>query len=207
MIDARGVAAVVRFQGRRAFTGTRLLWWIVLSIFPGGLVLLIQLTSTGQQPSEGWLFLLYALIPCVTCVLGVFLWLTSTIQAEIDAKRWIYLAVRPAGLTSILIGNYVVTMVWTTAAAATALTLATALTDDPRVWQAWTAIAIVGTALHRRLWQPLSADRRDVRQTGDAGRGDLHGAGRDSAGDLSRTRESAHDSVSLAIPVVPVAGL
>jgi ABC-type transport system involved in multi-copper enzyme maturation permease subunit len=135
--------AVVRFLGRRAFTGSRLAWWLLLAAFPGALVLLIQGTSPDDQqpPPEAWLLLLYVLIPCVTCVAGTFLWVTATVQSEIDAKTWIYLATRPYGVTSLLVGNYVVAVAWTVSVAMAALAIVLTLMPSEEVTDRWRAFA------------------------------------------------------------------
>ncbi len=142
MIDLHGVASVLRFQGRRSLTVSRIVWWLVLVGFAPLVISLVRWApSAGRPPEEAWGILLYGLIPCVTCMLGVFLWATPVLQAEVEEKSWVYVAMRPEGGTSLLLGNYLIALVWTASAALLALTLAVWLSPSSHRWQLWSVFS------------------------------------------------------------------
>ena len=46
-------------------------------------------------------------------MLGVYLWATPWISMELEGRSWVYLAVRPGGALSVLLGKYLVAVTWT----------------------------------------------------------------------------------------------
>lgn len=105
-----------RFEWKRSRTVPRMAWWVVLTLLPPGLFLLIRLTA-GLPPVHARDLVAsigtFALCPGVVCVMGVFLWATPAVTSELEGHSWVYLAVRPYGKTSLLIGKYIVAVAWT----------------------------------------------------------------------------------------------
>jgi ABC-type transport system involved in multi-copper enzyme maturation permease subunit len=122
MIHAvRTIAIVFAFEFRRAIGLGRLALCAGLVGIPVSLLLLIQYHGAHLEVDRRWALLLFALIPGVSCLLGLLAWVTPLLQAEVDDKTWTYLAVRPAGRTAILFGKYAAAVVWVLATALVAL--------------------------------------------------------------------------------------
>ena len=66
---------------------------------------------------------LYCLIPQVLCLLGLLLWVAPVLQADLEGRTWIYLAVRPGGKFATLIGKHLNGVAWTASAALIGLTI------------------------------------------------------------------------------------
>ncbi len=108
----RKVAAVFQFEWRRAWSAPRLAWWAILAGFPVFIVILIRTSRIRDLPREPWAVFLFALVPMLICMMGTFLWATPAVSAELERKSWVYLAVRPQGRTSVLLGKYLATLTW-----------------------------------------------------------------------------------------------
>ncbi len=116
MSRLRAVLAVLEFESRRAITVPRLIVLAGLMVFPAALMALISRTGGPIHYKEFWAAAAFFLIPEVACLLALLLWATPVIQAEIEGKTWQFLAVRPAGKVSILLGKYLAAVVWAVAA-------------------------------------------------------------------------------------------
>lgn len=119
------VPAVFRFEWSRSITVPRIVWWLVLALFPALLLGLIRLNA-GPPPSGDTApiaAVVYVLVPCVVCVMGVLLWATPAIAGELESRSWVYLSVRPHGATAVLFGKYLVAVAWTIPAGLVASTL------------------------------------------------------------------------------------
>ncbi len=145
---ARSVGAVFWFESRRALTASRIVWWVVLTLFPALIVGMIRIaTSNIRNPPgpEPWSVFLFALVPMLVSMLGTFLWATPVVSAELEGKSWVYLAVRPHGTTVVLLGKYLATLAWVLSSAIASLMLAAALVPLDDVGH------IVGTILRLTL--------------------------------------------------------
>ncbi|HEY6565159.1 MAG TPA: hypothetical protein VIY86_11715 [Pirellulaceae bacterium] len=141
MIDPAAVWAVLRFQGARSMTASRGVWFVMIALFPPAITALILWSVRHAPPEEAWATLGYGLIACLSCMLGVFLWATPVLQAEIEGKTWTYVAVRPSGPAALLLGNYLIAVAWATTAGLIALTLMVWLCTTEQPLRLWTAIA------------------------------------------------------------------
>lgn len=134
------IAAVFLFEWRRALTPGRLGWWVALSLFPAFLVVLIRVSPIPQLPPEGWAVFLFAIVPMLVTMLGAFLWTTPAVAAELERKSWPYLAVRPHGRISILLGKYLAAVTWVLPATITGLSLAILIARTGDDWHLWKTI-------------------------------------------------------------------
>jgi ABC-type transport system involved in multi-copper enzyme maturation permease subunit len=122
------ILTVIRFEMRRTRTDARAATWLIMVLFPAGLLALYRLeaetTVNFEPPPEQILgIVLYGLIPQVVCLLGLLLWVAPVLQAELEGRTWIYLAVRPGGKFATLIGKYLNGIAWTASAALLGLTI------------------------------------------------------------------------------------
>ena len=99
------IPAVFVFEWRRALTIPRLSWMIAIAAFPPLLLLLARATAPHPPPPEVVAILVYLLSPCVACMMSVFLLATPALASELEGRSWVYLAVRPHGPLSVLLGK------------------------------------------------------------------------------------------------------
>lgn len=113
----------------------RLAWWFLLAAFPAALVLLIRFQEdfgfmmTQQEIDTVWSILLYMLIPCVCCAMGVFLNAAPAVAGELEQRSWIYLATRPRGILNLLLGKYAVAVVWAASCGLVGITFAAVVSE------------------------------------------------------------------------------
>ncbi len=122
------ILTVIRFEMRRTRTDARAATWLIMVLFPAGLLALYRYeaesTVNFEPPPEQILgIVLYGLIPQVVCLLGLLLWVAPVLQAELEGRTWIYLAIRPGGKFATLIGKYLNGIAWTASAALVGLTI------------------------------------------------------------------------------------
>jgi ABC-type transport system involved in multi-copper enzyme maturation permease subunit len=122
----RSMLAVVGFECRRGLTPWRMVAFAGLAVFPAAMTALIASGGAPLDKPAPWIFTNFVLIPEVVCLLGLLLWATPAIQAEVEGKTWPYLAVRPCGKVPILLGKYLTAVLWTASAAWLAILLALA---------------------------------------------------------------------------------
>ena len=125
----RNIAAVFHFEWRRSLGVSRAIWWGVLAAIPVVIMALMRF-SGAEPPIEAIAVTLFGLVPMVVCMLGVFLWATPAVSAEVERESWVYLAVRPHGAMAILLGKYLVAVSWTVPAAIAGLTIAVLVAPD-----------------------------------------------------------------------------
>jgi len=104
-------------------------------------------TSSYQEPRyPPWLWggVLFGLIPEVITLFGLLLWITPLVHAELEGKTWVFLASRPRGRVSVLVGKYLTGVTWTLLAGlvSTTVCILIARPDDAlRFW--WAIMALV----------------------------------------------------------------
>lgn len=116
-------------------------------------------------PVTVWGAVLFGLIPEVIVLFGLLLWVTPIVQAELEGRTWIYLAVRPRGRISLLLGKYLTGTVWTFAAGLVSASASVYLTGTDQAWRLWASLttivllaclgygalySLIGVLLHRR---------------------------------------------------------
>ncbi len=92
-----------------------------------------------------WGFIMGGLIG-VTSLLGLLLWATPVVQAELEGRTWIYVAVRPRGRISVLFGKYLTAVVWTATAAWTSATVCVWIAQPDYALRLWSSLVLIMTA-------------------------------------------------------------
>ncbi len=139
-----GAITVFRFELLRTLTATRIAGWCVLVLFPVFIVSVIR-HYTHSQDVRPWGMAMFGLIPEVICLLGLLLWATPIVHAELEGKTWIYLAVRPRGRFDVLLGKYLSAVVWTASAGWASAILCVAIARPEMGYRLlWSLSALVG---------------------------------------------------------------
>jgi ABC-type transport system involved in multi-copper enzyme maturation permease subunit len=121
-VELGSVLSVARFEGARSLSPGRIAVWVVLFLFPVAIVSLLKSIAPAPPRPEAWTLVIFGLTQVVG-ILGVLLWATPAIQVELENRTWIFTASRPLGRRSLLLGRYVVAVLWSLAAAATSIVL------------------------------------------------------------------------------------
>lgn len=121
-MNPAAVWTVFCFEMGRILKLSRIAIGAALAAFPPVLLALIQFHKgpMHEPVAGGWA--LFVLIPMMLCLMGILLWATPVVHAEVEGKTWAYLAVRPAGKGPILLGKYLAAAVWTATLALASLT-------------------------------------------------------------------------------------
>lgn len=143
-----GMMAVARYEIVRALTPWRIALWIAMVLFP---VLLIgtvsyNLRQNVQLPPEAevaFAMIMFVLLPEVVTVLGMLLWATPVVSSELEGQTWIYSLVRPGGRRSVLLGKYLVAVLWTASCGVLSATLALPLTGIDNGFQVWWVLVVL----------------------------------------------------------------
>lgn len=148
------VLDVIRFELSRSMTVGRSAIWFVLVMFPIALISVLRMTvdSTKEEP---WGFMLYFLIPEVTCLLGLLLWATPAVSTEIEGQTFIYLAMRQSGRTMVLIGKYMTAVLWSLSAAIVSTSVCVLIMGpigSLRLWAVMCALSVLSCFTHASLY-------------------------------------------------------
>lgn len=119
--------SVFEFEFRRTLTWRRSLMAFALAMFPAFMFALVQFQGAHLERNDRGEIGMFILIPGVTCVMGLLLWATGTIHTELEERTWAYLAMRPVGRGTILVGKYLAAVAWTVLCASTSLALCFAI--------------------------------------------------------------------------------
>ncbi len=136
---------VFQFEFRRSLTPPRIALWGVLVSFPSLLLLLTRFATYNEIDSDYYVGALFILIPQLTCMLALLLWMTPAIQSELEASSWPYLAVRPRGRRAVLIGKYLIAVLWTFATMTVSLSMAILIADPQYLTKTYIVLFTIGT--------------------------------------------------------------
>jgi hypothetical protein len=147
---------VFAFECRRAMRWSRLLVVCGLAVFPAAILAVIRHEGGFGNRQEAWCIALFALVPEIVCLLGLLLWITPQVQTEVEGKTWPYLAVRPAGKVSILLGKYAAGVFWSMLTGWLALCLALSvlgpLAREVRVWKVMASLVALSCTAYGALF-------------------------------------------------------
>lgn len=156
----RGIVGVASYEWFRSLTPIRIALWIVMIFFPSSLILVVAfsaperlLRSPDYQSIMAILF--FVLLPEIVTILGMLLWATPIVNAEMEGQTWIYSVVRPEGRRSMLLGKYIVAVLWTTTCGwvAASITIPFAGFSDPlRAWWVMLALCFLSSITHGALF-------------------------------------------------------
>lgn len=125
MMWIKGAIATCIFELRRSLTIQRGMVAAVLSLFPPAMVFLLLFVAFTQDAQEivGELKMMVVLLVSLVCVLSILLWATPNVYSELEGKSWIFSASRPKGRTSLLLGKYLASVLYSFMVCEIAITL------------------------------------------------------------------------------------
>ena len=114
-MNPAAILAVSRFECKRSVTLSRGMGWLTISLFPALLIGLMRFTGASLALQDDFLSVaLFFIIVEIVCLLNLLLWAAPVVQSELEGKTWIYLSVRPQGRWAVVLGKYLVAVVWST---------------------------------------------------------------------------------------------
>ncbi|MBL8814648.1 MAG: hypothetical protein JNL58_01365 [Planctomyces sp.] len=159
--------AIFFYEWKRTLTFGRISWWFLLTAFPVLITLLVRAEANFrdvgmEQPQieTVWTLMFYMLIPCVCCCLGVFLNAAPAIAGELEQRSWVYLATRPWGIFWLLVGKYIIAVVWASSAAIVSASLAIPLIesqDHTKMWFTICSISLLSSMAYAALYLMIGA--------------------------------------------------
>lgn len=157
------IAATALFDFRRSLTISRLSVFFVLALFPPAITA-INLMGPGLDAAP----MIIGVTVMMSGILAELLWATPIVYGELEGKTWVFLATRPRGILAVLLGKYLIAVLWTSAVCSIALTMCVLLAaaagvhNALSIWLvyliliilaalAYAAIfALIGVLFHRR---------------------------------------------------------
>ncbi len=133
MTTLRSAWVVFSFECRRAMRLGPTVFAAALALFPAATLALVQSQGARlNERGEFWAVPVFILVPEVVCLLGLLLWATPVIQAEVEGKTWTYLIVRPGGKVPVMLGKYAAAVVRAVLTGLAALAAALAVVHPPQ---------------------------------------------------------------------------
>lgn len=114
---SNAIIGVVRYEAIRSLTLMRVLVWLALIGFPVTLASAALLILEAQFPEKGETlvtlsFFMFVLLPQAVTVLSMLLFAAPIVNSELENQSWVYAVVRPKARRAILLGKYIVAVLW-----------------------------------------------------------------------------------------------
>jgi len=144
----RAVAGVVRYEFLRSLTPVRIGLWVAMAAFPVFLILVAAYSAEprilqSDQYRMVMSVLFFVLLPEVVTVLGMLLWATPVVNAEMEGQTWVYAVIRPEGRRAMLIGKVLVAVMWTASCGCAAATVAIPFAGFENPMNVWVSLVIL----------------------------------------------------------------
>lgn len=160
--------ATCQFELKRSMTPQRLSISAVLSLFPPVMLVLMTSISRASNTFSSTEFLVVFLVAMV-CMLSLLLWATPNVSTELEGRSWMFIASRPQGRLSNVLGKYFASVIFSFSICLIATTICIPLAvlleqvQDPiRLWISYNTIfllacitygavlSLIGTLFYRR---------------------------------------------------------
>jgi ABC-type transport system involved in multi-copper enzyme maturation permease subunit len=101
----------------------------------------MQMSLSAEESSFTFSMMLYVLLPQVVTPLGLLLWATPVVSSELEGQTWIYAVTRANGRRAVLLGKYIVAILWSSSTAIVSAAVAVPITGMPNPLQSWIVIS------------------------------------------------------------------
>ena len=161
IIGIRGTLATCSFELLRSLTAQRIAVIGVLALFPASMLALITWLPRAQGINvqiafmDGLIILLVGLVG----LLALLLWASTNVYTELEGKSWVFIACRPSGRVSMVLGKYLAAFVLSFSICWIAMTLATivaqttgSLNNPNRFWLAMSGLLAIACAVYAAVF-------------------------------------------------------
>lgn len=139
----RAARATALFELTRSLTPGRLASSLVLVLFPPTMMALILIASRFTAEAESVTMISVFMV----ILLSLLLWASPVVYSELEGRTWIYLASRPKGRISTVLGKYAIAVFWTFAVGWTSMTtcvMFSSMFGSPRdTFQIWLVFSLL----------------------------------------------------------------
>lgn len=162
---ADGAVATCSFELRRSFTFQRTAVSIVLALFPpvmlGLLIIGTEMSGVEQARSviQDVATLITVLLVSLVCLLSLLLWATPNVYSELEGKSWSFIASRPGGRISVLLGKFLASFVVSFGISLLAISLCVAMAaqrlgiNDPQMlWLSLCGVYLLGCGVYAAVF-------------------------------------------------------
>ena len=141
-------SATARFELARSFTAGRIAASFILALFPPAMVMLLMVASRGGARTPEMVEFSIFILVYMVILLALLLWASPVVYAELEGRTYIYLASRPGGRISTMLGKYAVAVAWSFAVAWVAMTLSLGVNEiwwpnPARTFRFWGGLTIL----------------------------------------------------------------
>lgn len=168
-----GAIATCSFELRRSFTIQRTAVSVVLALFPPTMITLMIIATAmaaresaevGQVMANARSFSLFMIVFLVSIVtlLSLLLWATPNVYSELEGKSWSFVASRPGGRISILLGKFIASVAVSFSISLVSLTMSIAiaermisLTDAEKTWLSLCGIFLLANLAYGAVFSML----------------------------------------------------
>ncbi|MBX3421466.1 MAG: hypothetical protein KF752_07915 [Pirellulaceae bacterium] len=160
----QALGGVIRYEAARTLTPLRSVLWLSLMLLPVALVAAMLYLVQVRDPEYNHVVLsglLYVLLSEVVTVLCMLLWAAPIVNEELESQTWIYILVRPGARLSLLLGKYLIAVLWTgtctsiSAVLAVVITTAAGIERSLEVGMAIVAVNWVSAMAHGALFMMI----------------------------------------------------
>ena len=138
-----GPLGVALFELRRSFTVGRIALWCLMAGFPVVLISLVLGLNDQRPPETGLMVVIFILVVRVSCVMGLLLWATPVVNSEIEGRTWVYVVSRPTGSRSVVLGKYLVALLWAISAGLTSAAIVVPLAEVEEPFAFFRTLAVL----------------------------------------------------------------
>jgi hypothetical protein len=157
----RGTLATCSFELLRTLTSQRIAVIGVLAIFPATMLALITWVPKFQGANVQIAFMeaLIVMLVGLVMMLSLLLWASTNVYTELEGKSWVFIACRPFGRISMILGKYLAAFILSYTICWTAMTMATivaqtsgSLSDPNRFWLAMSGLLAIACAAYAAVF-------------------------------------------------------
>ena len=144
-----------RITGRQLRTARRTYHQLEREVRGGGPPVL-----SPEELSTMYTVVIYFLAPSIACMLGALLTSAPSVASELEQHSWTYLATRPNGLFYLVMGKYLVAVLWSSSATIVGVVLSLPFSQILAVTQngmALVGLAVLSSMCYSALYMTIGA--------------------------------------------------
>jgi len=144
----RSIPGVVDYELSRSFTPSRLAMFVLMVAIPTALLISVsnltpQRVRNEQETNFAFCLLLFFLIPQLLTMLGMLVLASPIVHTELEGQSWVYSLVRYQGRRALLLGKYIVAVLWTTCAGIVSASIAIPFLPLEAPLRTWCTISLL----------------------------------------------------------------
>jgi hypothetical protein len=156
----KSIPGVIDYELARSFTPARIAMFTLMVLIPTALMIAVanltpQRVRNEQEASIAFCLLLFFLIPQILTTLGMLVLASPIVHAELEGQSWLYSLIRYQGRRALLLGKYIVAVLWTTCAGILSASIAIPflpLQDPLKTWGTISLLCVLSSIAYGALF-------------------------------------------------------